>query len=144
MAVNRPGRWGGSDPIPGDSCAHWGEHKMLWFCCLPHLTGHKMSGNYIRVIPPVSTFTTKILRNPRSGTSQPPGTRPLGYCGGVLRRSTAGDPTRIVMFDCGLGELQRGSQVGEPEGATKEASCQRSRQNVAPPSVFRAAALYPR
>jgi len=47
------------------------------------------------------------------------------------------------MIDCRWGELQRGCQVGEPEGATKEASCQRSRQNVAPPSVIRAAVLYP-
>lgn len=72
---------GGSDPIPCVSCAPWGEHKMLWFCCLPHLTGHKMSGNYIRVIRPVSTFPTKISRNPWSGGFPAPGTHPVGDCG---------------------------------------------------------------
>ena len=42
---------------------------MWWSRSLPYLTGHKMSGNYIRVIPSVSTLVTKIFRNPRSGTS---------------------------------------------------------------------------
>ena len=37
---------------------------MLWFRSRSHLTGHKMSENYIRVIPLVSTLATKIFRNP--------------------------------------------------------------------------------
>ena len=42
-------------------------HKMLWFRSRSHLTGHKMSGNYIRVVPPVSTLVTKIFEKPWSG-----------------------------------------------------------------------------
>lgn len=107
---------------------------MLWFCCLPHLTGHKMSGNYIRVIPPVSTFVGKFLR-PRSR---------IPWSGGSPSRKSLDRARRAGRSSVSLlGELQRGRQVGGPEGHSKEASCQRSRQNVAPPSVVRAAALYP-
>jgi hypothetical protein len=54
---------------------------MLWFCCLPHLTGHKMSGNYIRVIPPVSTFVRKFSgehRETRGHGPAGPGIRSIG------------------------------------------------------------------
>jgi hypothetical protein len=47
VSVPKPSPFG--VPIP----AH---HKMLWLFWPPHLPGHKMSGNYIRVIPPLSTI----------------------------------------------------------------------------------------
>lgn len=102
---NPPPGLGALRPEPG---FRGGGHKMLWFCCLPHLTGHKMSGNYTRVIRPLSTF---VGRNPRPTEKpvvrgpNPSGNRLDGVLRGVLRG--------VVQ----KGELQRGRQVREPEGA---------------------------
>lgn len=83
---------------------------MLWFSCLPHLTGHKMSGNYIRVIPSVSTIVGKIS----------------GWIGKAVVRGlpTTGNHSigRVEQTDGSVsmvGELQRGRQVREPEGRSQ-------------------------
>lgn len=73
-----PGSWsplrvhgaGGEFRVGGRSGGRPGRHKMLWLVCPPRRPGHKMSENYTRVIPPLSTvrsgyFVTHVARAPR-------------------------------------------------------------------------------
>jgi hypothetical protein len=60
----------------GSGSAHKGRrrcrHKMLWLECPPRLPGHKMSENYTRVIPPLSTDSCGFSDEPPTrGTRRP-------------------------------------------------------------------------
>jgi hypothetical protein len=68
---------------PAGGSSHEGRrgrrHKMLWLECPPRLPGHKMSENYTRVIPPLSTTCFRLSRSSRPPGG--PGSRPGGCCG---------------------------------------------------------------
>lgn len=111
------------DPTDSPRCALLpGKHKMLWLLRPPCPPRHKMSKNYIRVIPRLSTVWTSVFVDigprPRRAAGAAPGRR------GRAAARTSG----------------RANLVG-PHSRSRPAS--RERQNVNHRSVVRAAALYP-
>ncbi len=119
----------------GGSC-HKGRrrcrHKMLWLECPPRLPGHKMSENYTRVIPPLSTTCFRLFG--RTGLPAGPGADRVGAAGGA---DGGCPPGRAV--------LRRERQVERASKGSRSRSrpASRERQNVSHRSVVHAAAVYP-
>ena len=81
-----------------------GRHKMLWLVCPPRRPGHKMSENYIRVIPPLSTVRGRVFVTDVSGAPRRSGRRRGGV--GIERFGAHRAATRTSGRACPRGLAQ--------------------------------------